>query len=544
MTGASGGIPGMDKLSPERRALLERMLRERGIEDRPASPGITPRQQDGPSPLSLNQEGIWFIHQLDPERPAYNIPGVVRLQGPLEVGALEKTLEILLRRHDALRTVFELNDTGVPVQTVTAPGPFELPVVDLSALTEQEQASEIQRRAQEDAETPFDLARGPLFTAFLLKLSDVEHVLVLKVHHLVIDGWSWGIVTEELKSLYRSQRRGVEVDLPRPELQYVDFAVWQRDWLSGDRYDELVRYWSDQLRDLQPLALPTDHPRPSVQSFRGKHQRLHVAEADAAGLRSFARSEGHTLFVVLLTAFKIMLRQYAKQDDIVVGATFANRGRSELESIVGYFVTLLPLRTRVEGSLAVPSLLRRVSETASGAISHQALPLNRLVTELGLARDPSRTPLFQVVFYLLTPDHNPAVFGFGLPGTKEVVEMDDIELTPIETECHLSRFDLMFLLWDLPEGLFGTVEYSTDLFDDATIGEMIDAFHAVLPLVAEHEGGSVDDLTSTLAHALEERRRRTAEESKQKMSSSLSRIRSRGGRRRGGPADADGGAHP
>lgn len=534
----------MDKLSPERRALLQRMLRERGIEDRPTSGTIVPRKDEGPSPLSLNQEGIWFIHQLDPERPAYNIPGVVRLRGPLDVEALEASLGLILRRHDALRTVFDLDAAGVPVQKVTDPGPFELPVVDLSASSEQEQASEVQRRARADAETPFDLAHGPLFTAFLLRLSDVDHVLILKVHHLVIDGWSWGIVTEELKELYRSQRRGVEVGLPRPELQYVDFAVWQRDWLSGDRYDELVSYWSEQLRDLQSLDLPTDHPRPPVQSFRGKHQPLHVTEAEARRLRSFARTEGHTLFVVLLTAFKVMLRYYAKQDDIVVGATFANRGRSELEAIVGYFVTLLPLRTRVEGPSTVPSLLRRVSETASGAISHQALPLNRLVTELGLARDPSRTPLFQVVFYLLTPDHNPAVFGFGLPGTKEVVEMDDIELTPIETECHLARFDLMFLLWDLPEGLFGTVEYSTDLFDDATIGEMIDAFHAVLPLVADHRGRTVDDLSSRLARELEERRRRAAQESKQKMSSSLSRIRSRGGRRRSGPADADGGARP
>jgi hypothetical protein len=520
-----GSHPG--GLSAARHELIQRRLRERGFVPRPGQERIRPREGSGPAPLSLNQEGIWFIDRLDPGQPTYNIPGVVRLRGELDVTALEASLGEIVERHDTLRTVFELSEAGLPVQVVVPSKPFRLPVHDLSHLQHDDREAEVARRAREDAATPFDLGRGPLFTAFLLRLARGEHALILKVHHLVIDGWSWGILTQELKALYRAHARSEPASLPPLGLRYADFAVWQRTWQQGDAYEELVAYWKTRLQGVQPLVLPTDRPQPSTPTIRGKHHPMRISPETTGALRQVATERGHTLFVVLLAAFKMLLRHYAGQDDIVVGATFANRSRSELEDIVGYFVTLLPLRTEVRGDLDVDTLLERVSDATSGAISHQSLPLTRLVAELGLARDVGRTPLFQVVFYLLTPDHNPAVFGFGLPGTTEVIHMDGVELTPIETECGLSRFDLMFLLWDLPGGLHGTVEYSTDLFEDATIANMVEAFQALLPLLARRRGESVDELTRQLVGELADRRRQETDAAKKRMLDSLGRIKPR-----------------
>ena len=523
IAGASRGPA--DSLAAARAELLRLRLHERGLSSAPDVGTIRPRESGGPAPLSVNQEGIWFIHSLDPDKPTYNIPGVVRIAGRLDAEALEAALDRIVTRHESLRTVFTLSDEGTPLQVVTPPSPFHLPVVDLSGLPPEEREAEVVRRAREDAASPFDLSRGPLFTAHLLRLSSTEHALVLKVHHLVIDGWSWGILLRELRVLYRGFVRSEPVTLPALEIQYADYAAWQREWLTGDTYGELVSYWTRRLSGLRPLELPTDRPRPPVQSVEGRHEPLCIPGPVSERLRRFAQAEGHTLFVLLLAAFKVLLFELSKQEDIVVGATFANRDRRELEALVGYFVTLLPLRTRVTADLDVRQLLEAVSESTTGAISHQSLPLTRLVNELGLRRDPSRSPLFQVVFYLLTPDHNPAVFGFGLPGTEEAVEMEGVRLTPIETECGLSRFDLMFLLWDTPQDLRGTVEYRTDLFDRSTIAAAIEAFQVVLELIVRSPDATVGRVVTDLEEEVQRRRAENARASRRRMQESLVRMR-------------------
>ncbi len=479
-------------LSSPRRELLARLLKEKGVEISAAPPAaVIPRHRDsGPAPLALNQEGLWFLDQLDPGKAYYNIPGAVRLLGKLDVAALEQSLNEMVRRHDALRTTFEMREDGTPCQIIVAPTSWALPVIDLEAWPAAEREAEAMRLATADAQQGFDLAHGPLFRAQLLRLGADEHVLVLNVHHIVADGWSMGILTRELRSLYEALLNGRPSPLPPLPIQYADFAIWQREQTSGENFQAQLAYWRQQLRDSAlVLQLPSDRSRPAVQSFRGGHHAVKLSKSLTDALRMLALREEVTLFVTLLAAFKVLLYRYTGQSNIIVGSTFANRNRSELRALIGFFVNTLPLRTRLSGDLSFRELLQRVRETVLGASAHQELPLAKLVQELQPERDSSRNPLYQVVLDLLTPDHNPAVYGYGLSaGALEALEFAGLRITPFDFEYGVSRFDLAVFIWDFPDGLAGAVEYGADLFAPATIARMVENFETLLRyLVADPE---------------------------------------------------------
>jgi non-ribosomal peptide synthetase component F len=319
-----------------------------------------------------------------------------------------------------------------------------------------------------------------------MRLSESEHVLVLNVHHIVADGWSMGVLTRELGVLYEAFSRGKPSPLPELPIQYADFALWQRQWMQGEVLEAQLAYWKQQLGDSPAiLRLPTDRLRPPVLSYHGKHLPLSFSQSLTEQLRTLSQQERVTVFMTLLAAFKALLYCATGQSDIVVGSAFANRNRSELERLIGFFVNTLPLRTDLSGNPSFRELLQRVREVTLGASSHQDLPLATLVRELQPKRDLGRNPLFQVEFALLTPDHNPAVYGYGLrSAVMETLELPELTVTPLDVEGGVARFDMAVFLWNLPTGLSGAWEYNTDLFESATIARLAAHFEVVLHSVA------------------------------------------------------------
>lgn len=467
-------------LSPERRKLLKLLLEKKGIGT--LTRQTIPRRKTSDSLVSsFLQEGMWFLDQLDPGKATYNVPGATRLAGRLNKAALEQTLSEILRRHESLRTTF-VQKNGSPYQVIAPAEPLHLPVINLEDLPKTDRETEALRLATEEARKPFDLAKGPLFRALLVRLKEDEHVLVLNIHHIVTDGWSMGVFTRELVALYAAFSNGQPSPLPDLQIQFADFAIWQRNWLQGKVLEDQLSYWRQQLRDAPPLLqLPTDRPRPALQTCRGNHKTLTLSKSLSAALRMLTQREDFTLFETLLAAFKILLSYYSGQDDIIVGSPVANRNRQELEDLIGYFVNMLPLRTDLSGNPTFKELLSRVHKITMGAYAHQDLPFGKLVEELRIQRDASRNPIFQVEFILLTPEHAPAVYGYGFRSPiREPLELSGLTLTPLEVESGVAKFDLVVLLWDMPGGIGGTFEYNEDLFDGATITRMIRLFEALL----------------------------------------------------------------
>jgi hypothetical protein len=497
-----------------RRKLLARLLKEKGVAISAApQAAVIPRRRDfGPAPLALNQEGLWFLDQLDPGKAHYNIPGAVRLQGKLEVAALEQSLSEIVRRHEALRTTFAMQEDGTPCQVIAPPTSWSLPLADLQTLPAIEREAEAKRLATAEAQQGFDLAQGPLFRAQLLRLGADEHVLILNVHHIVADGWSMGVFTNELRALYAAFSNGTPSPLPALPIQYADFAVWQRQQMSRENFQAQLAYWRQQLSGSSfVLQLPADRPRPPAQSFRGGHQAVKLSKPLTEALRMLALREEVTLFVMLLATLKVLLYRYTGQNDVIAGSTFANRHRRELRELIGFFVNTLPLRTRLADDLSFRELLRSVRETALGAAAHQELPLAKLVQELQPERDSSRNPLYQVVFDLLTPDHNPAVYGYGLSaGALETLELANLRVTSFEFEYNVARFDLAIFIWDFPEGLAGAFEYGADLFEPATVARLVEHFEILLNHVVADPDARVKALVERLDR--EDRQRQMAKE--------------------------------
>ncbi|HEX2092214.1 MAG TPA: condensation domain-containing protein, partial [Longimicrobiaceae bacterium] len=370
----------------------------------PVLPAVVPTGRTGPLPLSFAQERLWFIDRMQPGSSTYNLPLALRLRGPLHTGALQRALGEILRRHEALRTVFAEVD-GSPAQLVAPFGGFALPVADLSGLGEAAREAEARRRATEEALRPFDLAAGPLFRARLLRLSGEEHLLLLSMHHIVSDGWSLGVLFRELAALYAAYRDGRESPLPELPVQYADHAAWQRRHLQGAALQRQLAYWRERLADAPALLeLPTDHPRPPVQSFRGASQRRELAAGALERLRALGRQEGATLFMVVLGAFQVLLSRYAGSEDVVVGSPIAGRTRREVEALIGFFVNTLVLRSDLSADPSFREVLRRVREATLGAYEHQELPFEKLVAELQPERSLSHSPLFQVTFTLQEGD--------------------------------------------------------------------------------------------------------------------------------------------
>ncbi len=445
-----------------------------------ASP-IVPVPRDGELPLSFAQQRLWFIDQLEPGGSVYNFPAAVRLKGPLNMAALKQSLDEIVKRHEALRTTFAIVD-GRPVQVIAPLLSLTLPIVDLRELPEPERESEVQRLATNEARRPFDLAEGPLVRATVLRLGEAEHVGLLTMHHIVSDGWSTGILIREMAVLYDAFCSDRPASLPELPIQYADFAHWQRIWLQGEVLDTQLAYWKHQLLGAPPLLeVPTDHPRPALQTFHGAHQAILLPKALGDALKALSRQEGVTLFMTLLAAFQLLLHGYTDQDDVVVGTPTANRNRLEIEGLIGFFVNTLVLRTDFSDNPTFRNLLRRVREVCLGAYAHQDLPFERLVEELHPTRDLSRNPLFQVMFVLQNASLQP-------------VELPGLSLSPVEVDTGTTHFDLTMHIVDTDHGLVGTLAYNTDLFEAVTITRMLGYFRTLLEAVAATPERRVSDL--------------------------------------------------
>ena len=419
-------------------------------------------------PLSFAQQRLWLLDQLAPGRASDIIAGAFRLESSISPEPLAGALNEIVRRHEVLRTTFRTDDEGEPLQLIAPSLRVELPVVDLTGVAPDERMRELQRLTREIARRPFDLARGPLLRAQLLRVDEVQHVFVLAMHHIVSDGWSMGILLHELASLYSAFLAGRLSPLPELPVQYADYAVWQREWFQGETVKNHVHFWQRQLADLPLLQLATDHARPPVATHRGASLSLELSDRLTTELKVLSRREGVTLFMTLLGAFQILLYRYTGQEDIVVGSPTAGRNRTELEGLIGFFVNMLVMRSNLAGEPSFLEVMRRVRDVALDAFAHQDLPFEKLVEELQPTRDLSRNPLFQVAFQ---------VFQDGAAKAKnERAE----SVTRLDVEKGTSNFDLSLSLWEDGDRLRGRLDYSTDLFVQQSMTRFLEHFRVLL----------------------------------------------------------------
>ncbi len=441
-------------------------------------PPIVPVPRDQPLPLSFAQQRLWFLDQLEPGSASYNLPEAVRLTGALNVGALERALNEIVRRHEALRTTFTLTADGRPLQVIAPALTLALAVTDLSALPAPQREAEATRLATAEAQRPFDLAAGPLVRAGLLRLAAAEHILLLTLHHIVGDDWSSSVLTQELAALYDAFSHGRPSPLPDLRLQYADFAAWQRGWLQGEVLETQLGYWRRQLAGAPPvLELPTDRPRPAVQTFNGAYQSFTLPASLTRQLKAFTQREGATLFMTLLAAFAALVQRYSGQTDFTIGTPIANRNRADIEGLIGFFVNTLVLRADLSGAPSFRQLLQRVRETALGAYAHQDVPFEMVVDALHPQRNLSHAPLFQVMFALQNTPLGAVTLSAGTA---------PLSLAPVEAHSGTAKFDLTLFMVEEGETLSGALEYNTDLFDAATITRLAGHFQNLLAaLVAE-----------------------------------------------------------
>jgi len=439
------------------------------------APPILPVPRNGDLALSFAQQRLWFFDQLEPGLSAYNIPAAVRLKGPLNLAALEQSLNEVVKRQESLRTTIGTVE-GRPTQVIAPTLTIKLPVVDLGKLPANEREIEVRRLVTAEAQRPFDLSKGPLIRGAVLRLGDEEHVGLLTMHHIVSDGWSTGILVRELGTLYVDFCTGGSSPLLALPIQYADFAQWQRQWLQGEVLESQIAYWKERLAGAPArIELPTDRPRPALQTFRGAHQSLVLPKRLKDGFKALGRQEDVTLFMTMLAAFNVLLYRYTTQDDLMVGTPIANRNRLETEGLIGFFVNALVLRTDLSGNPSFRELLRRVREVCLGAYSHQDMPFDRLVEELHLKRNLSRNPLFQVMFAL----QNAPQRALELPG---------LTLSPVEGDSETAHFDLTLQMVDTGQELTAALVYNTDLFEAGTIAGMLGNFHVLLEaIVADPE---------------------------------------------------------
>ncbi|RKH54152.1 non-ribosomal peptide synthetase, partial [Corallococcus llansteffanensis] len=444
-------------------------------------PPLTRTRAEGPQPLSFAQQRLWFLDQLAPDDASYNLPAALRLSGRLDVEALRRAFEALVQRHEALRTTF-FEKEGQPFQRIHAPSTWALPVEDLSALDAAASEAETVRLATREARQPFHLVHGPLLRTSLLRLSEETHVLLVTMHHIVSDAWSMGVLVKELAAGYAAFSEGKEPSLPPLPVQYADFAAWQRDWLQGEVLETQLGYWKHQLAGApSALELPTDRPRPPVQSRRGATVPVNIPAALTASLRGLAQREGATPFMLLLSAFQLLLSRYSAQDDVSVGSPIAGRTHAEAEGLIGFFVNTLVLRARLKPEDSFRELLAQVRGTALAAYEHQHVPFEKLVEILQPSRDLSRTPLFQVMFVL----QNAPAEALRVPG---------LSFQPVPLEGNSARFDLALTLFEVPQGLTGFLEYSSDLFDAATVQRLMSHYGVLLEAIARQPDASIASL--------------------------------------------------
>src|SRR6266404_3701548 len=465
-------------LSPEKRALLESRLKQNNSAKIQLS--IPARQNHAPAPLSFAQQRLWFLDQLEPERSIYNMTYGARLQGPLNVQALRSALNTIVNRHEVLRTTIN-GVGGNPIQIIHQDESVCLSTIDLSKSPELQRQDELQSCLRNEFQRPFNLSRDLMLRATLVRLDPAQHILLLMTHHIASDGWSSGILWQELAALYGAYLRGEANPLPELPIQYADYAEWQRQWLQGEVLQRQLSYWKEHLSGVPILDLPTDRPRPAVQTYRGARQSFVFPKTLCDQLRGLSRKEGVTLFMTLLAAFQTLLQRYSGQDDIAVGSPIAGRTRSETEGLIGFFVNTLVLRDDLSGNPSFREVLHRVRQMALGAYEYQDIPFDKLVEELHPDRDLSRSPLFQVMFAFQ-----------NVP--RQTRELLGLTVSPVEIINETAKFDLSLYTWEEKEGLRARLEYNTDLYDDATISRMLGHFETLLEGIVSNPEQRICDL--------------------------------------------------
>ncbi|RKH40633.1 non-ribosomal peptide synthetase, partial [Corallococcus sp. AB050B] len=435
------------------------------------APPLRPSPREGSLPLSFAQQRLWLLDQLQPGDISYNIPTALRLTGQLDVESLRHAFEALVDRHESLRTTLSAEHEE-PSQCIQPPSGWELPVIDLTTLPESHREEEARRVADTEARRPFHLTTGPLLRSTLLRLGQDSHLLLVTMHHIVSDGWSMGVLVREVAAFYEAFSTGRTPVLPPLPVQYADFAVWQRGWLQGEALDKQLGYWKQQLEGApSALDLPTDRPRPPMQSRQGALVDVRVSPEVSQALKALAQREGATPFMVLLAAWQTLLSRYSGQDDISVGTPIAGRTQAETEGLIGFFVNTLVLRARLEPQDSFRQLLAQMRATTLAAYEHQHVPFEKLVEILQPARDLSRSALFQVMFSL----QNAPMDALRLPGLS-------FQSVPVDTRS--SKFDLTLTMQDSPQGFVGTLTYATDLFDASTMQRMVGHLGVLLEAIA------------------------------------------------------------
>jgi amino acid adenylation domain-containing protein len=476
----------------------------------PTSNQLVSVPRNGPLPLSFAQERLWFFDQIEPDSGAYNIPRALRLRGPLDTNALQQSFNEIVKRHEVLRTSF-INDNGKPALSIEESGTLEVQHLDLRHLPEAKREEESRAIAVEEAKRPFDLKHGPLLRALLVQLDDDDHLLLLTIHHIISDGWSMGILLSEVASLYNAVIGKGKLSLPDLPVQYVDFAAWQRRSLGDESLKRQIDYWLNQLAGAPAtINLPSDRPRPSVRSFRGAKHSLKIPRAIADKLTALGREKRATLFMTLLTAFQALLACVTGDEDIVVGSPIVGRSHAETQSLIGNFINTIVLRAKFSGDPDFNDMLGRVRNTALGAFTNQDVPFEKLVEELQPARTMSHNPLFQVWFVLQNAQAEQQ--GFVALTTESL---------PVESAA--TRHDLQLTLWETGDGLKGSLNYSSDLFEPESIAQIEKQFQALLATITAQPESRLSDLRTVLASVAREYREQLSEQLEE---SSRSKLRS------------------
>ncbi len=468
------------QLTPAKRALLEMRLRG-NASLRTAAQTIERRPEGSSAPLSFAQQRLWFLHQMAPESAAYNMPAAFRLEGILNLSALEEAFNEVIQRHEILRTSYD-EIAGEPVPRVN-PVPREmLPIVDLQSLHKAEQDIRVKFLAKAEAERPFNLEVGPLVRIQLLKLTDLDHVLLVTLHHIVCDGWSIGIFVQEMAELYDAFVSNRPSSLSKLPIQYADFAYWQRQQLQGKTLERQLKYWQQQLSNLPILDFPTDYSRSETPAYQGAFLSFTLTQQVTSRLKALSASSGATLFTTLLAAFSILLQRYTGQSDIVTGTVIANRNRTEIENLIGFFVNALPLRLDLSGNPTFQELLVRSKKVVQEAYDHQDLPFDRLVQDLRLPRDTSRNPVFQVSLDLdNTPEASATLKG--------------LRISNLEVDINTTKFDLTVHFNEQDGELNGLVAYNTTLFSNTRMQSLCKHLENLLEAVVNDPGKRLSEFS-------------------------------------------------
>ncbi len=494
--------------SPTVATVTESLLQYRA-EQKLKAPPIKRASRQGELPLSFAQQRLWFLDQLQPGNPAYNIPAAVRLKGALNVAVLEQTFQEIIKRHEALRTTFNSVE-GRPAQVIISSFKFTLPIVNLRELSQAEREAEAMRLAAEEARQPFDLTKWPLLRVTLLHLDETEYLLLLTVHHIVADGWSMGVLVREVAALYEAFCSGKPSPLPELSVQYADYAVWQINWLQGEVLEAKLADWKQQLGQiLPPLQLPAKQPRSAVSSERAEIQKFQLDRQVSEALSALSRQQNVTLFMTLLAALQTLLYRYTNQEDIVVGTDLANRTQVETEALIGFFVNILVLRTDMRGNPTFRQLLDRVREVTLKAYAHQDLPFDKLVEELRPDRSLSQTPLFQVLFVMQN-------------APMPTLEMAGLTLMPVAIDSGTAKFDFALFVSETETGIIGSWKYNSDLFDRETIAQMSNRFETLLGSIVAQP----DSRLNTLEILTEAQKQKQAMQELKREKSNFSKFKS------------------